>query len=122
MVNACAGPGRRPQVVDLAAEDRWREVPVTVDRRSLPEQQALDRQRRVPLVLMRTGGVAEAVPGALERFHVARRELAPWIREVHYRLAGVLRDGLLRFPQLVEHGADRFRRQRNVAAGVGADG
>jgi hypothetical protein len=40
-----------------------------------------------PDVLMRAGGVAEAIAGPFERLDVAQRELAAGIREVQHRRA-----------------------------------
>ena len=78
--------------------------PSPFDRRAFPQQQALDRQRRVAMVLMRAGGIAEPIACALQRLDVARRELPAWIGEVHNRRADVIFDRAFRSFQLRHDG------------------
>src|SRR5688572_7467199 len=89
VMKAIAFPGGRPQVVRLAVEDRGREFAITVDRRALPEEQPLDRQRRVALarVAVLARGIGKLVAGAGDRVDHARVELPAGVGEVRDRFA-----------------------------------
>src|SRR5688572_32225247 len=75
LVSAAADARRRPQVLRLALENGGAEPPIGVDRRSLPQQQPLDGQRRIAGVEMRASSVGVAISALLDRFDHARREL-----------------------------------------------
>src|SRR5436309_6842607 len=91
-------PRRRPEVMRLAAEDARDELAVAVHRRSLPEQEPLNRQERMPWLVVAARGIREAIAGARHGFDDPGVEVTAWIREVIDALAKPaldLRPGLL---------------------------
>src|SRR5712691_2842213 len=80
-------PRRRPEVVRLAAEDVRDELAVAVHGRSLPEQESLNRQERMPWLVVAARGIREAIAGARHGFDDPCVEVTAWIRKVIDALA-----------------------------------
>src|SRR5436190_21093595 len=114
-------PRGRPEVVYLAAQDVWRDLALAVHRRSLPQQQPLDGQQRMPRLVVAARGIGEPITGPGDGFYNRGVEMATGIGEMIDAFAEAafeVRFGLLDFSGGPSR---RFDRQRYVRARVRTD-
>src|SRR5947207_1047155 len=112
---------RRPEVVRLAAQNVRNEFAVAVDRRSFPQEQALDRQQRMTGIIMPARRIREAIAGARHGVDDGAVEVTAWIGEVSDLFAESSLEFGLRCLDLLGNALRRLDRQRYVAACVRAD-
>jgi hypothetical protein len=96
--------------MSLTVENVRREIPGSVGRRPLPQQQPLLREVGIPRVAVPAGRIAEPVACTTERLDDRFRELPAGIREVQDGLAELVLEPLLRSGELFGNGVRRLGR------------
>src|SRR5687768_1442644 len=113
-----APPCGRPQVMYLTVEDGRRELAGGIDRRSLPQEQPLERQFGMCRIAVRARGIGIAVAGLMQRADDTGSEMSSRIREVIDRHAELGLQHLLRSLDLFLDRLRCFQGQAGVASGM----
>src|SRR5215831_20359793 len=105
----------------LTTQDARRKLTVGAHRRSFPQHEAIDGQRRMPWIAMFAGGIPESISGSRHQIHDLRRELPARIGEMQNRLTEALFEVALRTGNLLETSLGRFVGEPGVCSRVRSD-